>query len=315
MSSFSKQHELMNEDHIEYYHTKAPSFKSRLFKWAFQWSGLKKIMERFSSSRPLIYLSNTPYPTCSLRRVAHVERSQKNGKNIFTLSYKGKASPIVVLYLHGGAFTINFTRPHWNFIRDLIRRNHCTVVAPDFPLLPFDYQTRLEMVYDVYQSLLQQTDPTNILFMGDSSGGNMALALAQLAHERKISAPGHIILLSPWLDVSMSNPELKTNLPFDPMLSYPAAIKVGKAHAGNAAPTFYQVSPLYGQLKDIGRISIFIGTHDILYPDARKLQAFAKAQQVHINYFEYHSMMHTWMLFDMPESQLVKEQIASLISS
>ncbi|MDF2455076.1 MAG: hypothetical protein K0R51_1069 [Cytophagaceae bacterium] len=305
----------MNDDNIEFYNIQAPSFKSLLFKRAFQWSGLKKIMERFSAPGPLLYLINAPYPTRSLKTVANVQRHTQNGKNVFTLSSKVKTSAIVVLYLHGGAFTINFTRPHWRFIRDLIHRNHCTVVAPDFPLLPFDYQTRLEMVYHVYQSLLLKTESKNIIFMGDSSGGNMALALAQLAHERKINAPGQVIMLSPWLDVSMSNPELKTNLPYDPMLSYPAAIKVGKVHAGIAGPTFYQVSPLYGQLKDIGRISIFTGTHDILYPDAKKLKALANAQQVPFNYFEYRSMMHTWMLFDMPESQMVKEQIASLIAS
>ncbi len=305
----------MNEDNEEFYYTQSPSLKSQLIKLVFRVIGLKIIIAWFSSSRPLIYLSNTPYPTASLKRVAHVQRHVEQDKNIFTLSSKVKSSAIVVLYLHGGAFTINFTRPHWSFIRDLIRRNHCTVVAPDFPLLPFDYQVRLEMVYQVYQSLLQKTASSNIILIGDSSGGNMALALAQLAHERKISTPAQVILLSPWLDVSMSNVELKNNLPNDPMLSYPAAIKVGKVHAGNADTTFYQVSPLYGHLKDIGKISVFTGTHDILNPDARRLKQLAKEQQASLNYYEYQSMMHTWMLFNMPESELVKEQIASLISS
>jgi len=305
----------MPEANEEFYYTQSPSLKSLWLKRAFQWSGLKKIMERFSTSRFLMYLSNTPYPTRSVKKVATVTLHTEQGKNVFTLSPKINPSKVIILYIHGGAFTINFTRPHWNFIRDLIRHNHCTVVAPDFPLLPDDYQTRLEMVYKVYESILRKTDSRNIILMGDSSGGNTALALAQLAHENKIETPGQIILLSPWLDVSMTNPELKTNLPDDPMLSYPAAIKVGKAHAGKSPATFYQVSPLYGQLKEIGRISVFTGTKDILNPDARRLKQFAREQQAPLHYYEYQSMMHAWMLFDMPEAQLVKKQIADLISS
>ncbi|MBC7488640.1 MAG: alpha/beta hydrolase [Cytophagaceae bacterium] len=209
-----------------------------------------------------------------------------------------------------------FTRPHWNFIKDLILQTHCAVVAPDFPLLPdYDYKPRLDMVYEVYNKLLETTDNKNLVLMGDSSGGNMALVLAQLLHENNKPTPAQIILLSPWLDVSMSNSVLKTKLPPDPLLSYQSAIKVGKAHAGHADTKFYQVSPLYGKLKGIGKISLFTGTHDILHPDARKLKKIAQEQNVPLNYFEYNSMVHAWMLFDLPESQLVKQQIVSLLKS
>lgn len=306
----------MKRGPYEFYYTQSPSVRSRLIKLIVRLSGLKKIMELFSSSSVAIDLSGTPHPSSSIKKVAYVQESTENGKTVFTLLPKNNPSGSVVLYLHGGAFTINFTRPHWNFIRDLMIQNQCSIVAPDFPLLPqHDYLERLNMIYAVYQTINQKTDSRNIVLMGDSSGGNMALALAQLLKEKGQNIPSQVILLSPWLDVSMSNPELKTNLPKDPMLPYQGAIKVGKAHAGQSRTDFYQVSPLYGSLKDIGEISLFTGTEDILHPDARKLKGMAKEQQADLNYFQYNGMMHTWMLFDMPESALVKKQISTLLNN
>lgn len=306
----------MTQDSIEFYYTKPQSIQSRLFKLILKISGLKLIMKHFSQSKPMINLSSSPTPTGSIKRMAHIDRTLINGRNNFMLTPKNKVSEKVILYLHGGAFTVNFTRPHWNFIKDLMEQNHCRVVAPDFPLLPdYDYKPRLDMVYEVYIKLLETTTSKHIILMGDSSGGNMALALAQLLYENNKPTPAQIILLSPWLDVSMSNSLLKRNLPSDPMLSYQSAIKVGKAHAGDADTKFYQVSPFYGQLKGIGKISLFTGTHDILNPDARELKKIAQEQHVALNYFEYDSMIHAWMLFDLPESQVVKQQIASLLKS
>ena len=44
--------------------------------------------------------------------------------------------------------------------------------------------------------------------MGDSSGGGISLALAQRLREDGYDQPGHVVLLSPWLDATLSNPEI-----------------------------------------------------------------------------------------------------------
>ena len=54
--------------------------------------------------------------------------------------------------------------------------------------------------------------PSNIILVGDSAGGNLALALTRYLVENKNSSkvslpapPGHLILLSPWVDLSTSH--------------------------------------------------------------------------------------------------------------
>ncbi len=41
--------------------------------------------------------------------------------------------------------------------------------------------------------------------MGDSAGGGLALALAELAAEQNEELPSKVILISPWLDTKMEN--------------------------------------------------------------------------------------------------------------
>ena len=47
-----------------------------------------------------------------------------------------------------------------------------------------------------------------LTIMGDSAGGGMSLALAQKFREECLPQPSNIVLLSPWLDITMTNPDI-----------------------------------------------------------------------------------------------------------
>ncbi|CAN5353428.1 hypothetical protein BH11PLA2_BH11PLA2_19620 [soil metagenome] len=53
------------------------------------------------------------------------------------------------------------------------------------------------MILLLYQELLTTHGASNITVMGDSSGGGMALVLAQMARGAGIQQPKDIVLLSP----------------------------------------------------------------------------------------------------------------------
>jgi acetyl esterase/lipase len=85
-------------------------------------------------------------------------------------------------------------------------------------------------------------------------------------------------------------------------------------YAGTADPNNYLISPINGSLKGLGHITIFIGTHDLLIADCRKLERQAEKEHVKIGYHEYKSMMHDWMLFSFPESKNALKQIIETIN-
>ena len=298
---------------MNYLHLQKESIQSHVLKTIFRLSFLKRIMAHELSSK-LVDFIHIPLPPRPLFRNMKIKKTSIHGKHVFTISPKEKCSDTTVLYLHGGAFYLNFTRPHWKLIRQLVGDTNCTVVAPDYPLLPqATYGERLTMAKAVYRQIIREDSNRKIIIAGDSSGGNLALALAETLQKEDIKPPSQIILLSPWLDVAMDNPEIKKIEDVDPMLSLEGAIRTGKHHAGTQDTKNYQVSPLYGNFADTGMISVFTGTADLLNPDARKLRDIAENKKIPLNFFEYPDMVHTWMLFGLPESRTAIQQIVKLI--
>ncbi|MFJ1256964.1 alpha/beta hydrolase fold domain-containing protein [Cupriavidus sp. CuC1] len=137
--------------------------------------------------------------------------------------------------------------------------------------------------------------------MGDSAGGGMALALAQVARDTGRALPGRLVLLSPFLDATGSNPAIDALEPLDPMLSKLGGIECGRVYAGGDPVTLPQVSPIYGSLRGLPPVTLFIGTHDVLLPDCRTYRALAEQQGLPLRYYEYEGMFHVWMLLPMPE--------------
>ncbi|GAB3011058.1 alpha/beta hydrolase [Niabella terrae] len=253
-------------------------------------------------------------PSAFAKRRVHIEKLEAAGHNVFTLSHPTEKNGMLVLYLHGGAYVQGFTKLHWSFITQMIESRHCTVIAPDYPLAPkYTYKATSEFVISVYKQVVANTDPENVILMGDSSGGGLALAVAQQLKKDNISQPAQIILLSPWLDITLSNKEIGALDSRDPFLGIKGLLMAGRAYAGDTDPYHFLLSPIYGSLEGLGVISVFAGTNEMLVADTRKLKLIADAKGIPFRYFEYPGMIHAWMLFDFPESRTARKQIFELI--
>ncbi|HET9826837.1 MAG TPA: alpha/beta hydrolase [Chitinophagaceae bacterium] len=260
---------------------------------------------------------SSPEPPAKILRSCVIQKFQINNRNVFTLkpkNYNGGGKHI--LYLHGGAYVQRFNKFHWEFLAKLVKRTNCTITAPDYPLAPaHTYQKSFEMVSEVYRRLLAMNDPDQLIFLGDSAGGGFSLALAQKMRNEKVSQPAQIILLSPWLDISLKNPEIKDVDPNDPFLGKESLQQAGKLYAGGTNPDYYLLSPINGSLNNLGKISVFIGSNEILVADARKLRSLAENYGIDLNYREYPDMIHAWMFLNLPESRRAKKEIIDLIRS
>lgn len=253
-------------------------------------------------------------PTRKIRSSFRVEKALVDGHAVFTLNHKHTAGQKTILYLHGGAYIDSFVKPHWNFMYTLIQQLDCVIITPDYPLAPENtFKETFTMLSEVYKELMETTNPDGIVMMGDSSGGGLALALAQLASKEKWPQPKQIILLSPWLDISLSNPEIMDIDPSDNFLGADGLKMVGEAFAGGFPKDHYLLSPIYGKLTGLAPVSLFIGSREILVADARKLKKFADEKEITLNYIEYPGMFHAWMLLNLPESKRARKEIIELI--
>ena len=258
---------------------------------------------------------NCPEPPSGILPASHIHKFQINNRNVFTLNPKNKTSSDKhILYLHGGAYVQGFNKFHWEFLAELVRRTNCVIIAPDYPLAPaYTYKESFEMVSAVYRLLCSTIGRNELILMGDSSGGGFALALAQKMRNEQISQPTQIILLSPWLDITLTNPEINDIDPNDPFLGRDSLQQAGKLYAGTTNPDHYLLSPINGSLEGLGKLSIFAGSNEILVADVRKLRSLAEAKGIDLNYYEYASMVHAWMFLNFSEAKKAKKQIIDLI--
>jgi acetyl esterase/lipase len=219
-----------------------------------------------------------------------------------------------ILYLHGGAYLNHPVNWHWNFLHDLSKKFDMTITVPIYPKAPHQhYHESFGQVLPVYENLLTRTNPEVITIMGDSAGGGFGLALAQVFLEKGIPQPGNIILISPWLDITLSNPEIPEFEKIDPMLARYGLVEIGKLYAGDQDTNHYMLSPINGEIKGLGQITIITGTHDLLNPEARSFRALAQEQGIAINYFEYPKMNHCFPLFPIPEAKKAVGRILDIL--
>lgn len=258
---------------------------------------------------------SSPEPPSGISKICYIYKSKINGRNVFTLKPRNNNDTGKhILYLHGGAYVQQFNRFHWDFLAELVKRTNCTITTPDYPLAPAStYKESFEMIGALYNQLFEAVDPDDIILMGDSAGGGIALALAQKMKHEKANQPGQVILLCPWLDITLTNPDIKDIDPSDPFLGKESLQQAGKLYAGDTDPNHYLLSPINGPLNGLGKVSVFVGTNEILVADARKLRSLAKSRGVDLNYYEYANMIHGWMFLNFPESRRAKQQIIDLI--
>ncbi|NUU64331.1 alpha/beta hydrolase fold domain-containing protein [Paenibacillus agri] len=250
-------------------------------------------------------------PSKKLRKEFSVsEETQDDGLKYYTLAPKSGGSGKSIFYLHGGGYTNEISAFHWQLISKLINKTGSTVIVPIYPLAQAQpYYDTFPMLLKLYNKALTTTAPDHLIVMGDSAGGGLALGLAELLNKEKLPQPSDIILFSPWLDASMSNPDIDDLEKVDPVLSKASLLRAAKLYAGGDDLKNYLLSPIYGDLKSLGKISVYVGTHEIFLPDARKLKAMADEQGIAINYTEYPEMFHAWIIFPIPEADKALDDV------
>ena len=246
----------------------------------------------------------------------NLETEQFIGRKVFILTPKNtQKTNKVILYLHGGSYVAETSNDHWRFLEKVVNDTGATIILPDYPLTPkYTYKDVFTMITPLYKEIIEEVDINNLILMGDSAGGGMSLALAERMGEENIQMPNKTILISPWLDVRLQNPEIDEVQKRDKELSKETLKLAGVAYAGEDGIDSYLVNPIDGNLSKLKNITILTGTNDILNPDVHVLQEKAKQIGVNIEIKEYESAGHIWIINNNSSEELVQKGYNDLIN-
>lgn len=218
-----------------------------------------------------------------------------------------------VIYLPGGAYLLEATTFHRQFAEKLVSRFGLSVTLIDYPKSPeHTYRTTHALVQKAYLKLLDRFPDQEFFLMGDSAGGGLALAFLQTLRDQQITPlPRKTVLISPWLDLCMNNPDISAFDEKEQILPLEGLKHAAELFAGGNDLRDPLLSPIYGDLAGLGEIKLYFGTEEVFYPDCRLLvDKISRAQGTRVDWKEGEGLTHAWPIFPFPQSRVTLDEIA-----
>jgi acetyl esterase/lipase len=222
---------------------------------------------------------------------------------------------VTVVYLHGGGFVAPIDAFHVRYVARLAQALGARIVLPDYPLAPeHSWRDSHDAVADLAGRWLEEPEP--VVLAGDSAGGGYALAVAETLRDRGGPQPSHLLLHSPWVDLTTSAPETASFAVRDTWLF------LGKLHAYAAwwagTPDDLdrpEVSPALAGLDGLPPALMFCGTRDLLAPGCRLLASRAAASSWDLTYVEEPDLIHVFPLLPLlPEARRAWRRTLAFLS-
>lgn len=236
--------------------------------------------------------------------------------NTFMTTVEKDFSGYHIFFLHGGGFVMEAVPFHADVIRKLANQGH-RITVYDYPLAPeHSFEEIQEAVYNAYQELRKLYPDDTFAYWGDSSGGGLGLVLQmRLRDENCQDRPKKSVWVSPAVDLTMSNPEIQKYRSIDRSLNFEGSIAAGKLYMGDTDPHDPRISPIYGNLDDLGDMLMFYGENELLRPDCELFaQKIEKTSGSTIQSYMGNNMYHDYlMIITFPESAEAYDKIENFL--
>lgn len=236
-------------------------------------------------------------------------------KGMKVYSYNGsleKENDKKLLYIHGGSYIEEANYYQIRFAMNIAEKTNSTLIFPVYPLAPkVNYKTVYNLIDGLYREMLMYSKEIN--FLGDSAGGGFILSFSMYLRENEKKQPKNIVMLSPWLDISMSNPKLYVYEQKDHMCGVDGTRYEGKLWANGLDLRNYLVSPMFGEFNDLGTMTIIVGGKEILNSDCHILDDKLDKLNIAHNFIEYKGQGHVFGAYPTKEGKMIVDDICNII--
>ncbi len=221
-----------------------------------------------------------------------------------------------VLFFHGGGYSYGNAPLYRDFMSRVGTAARASILYFDYRLAPEDpFPAALDDAVHVARWVATQFDPQRIAFLGDSAGGGLVLATLKKLRDQAAILPRAAVAISPWTDLALTGPSLRTNYQADPMMDAAQFPAIAKRYLGNADPENPYVSPLYGDVAGLPPTLIQAGSDEVLLDDAVRMAETMRAAGCEIELDVWPKMPHVWHLYAriLPEGQQAIDRIGRFL--
>ena len=251
------------------------------------------------------------------------EKFEVDGVKMECLENPGATTERVVLQLHGGGYILPLGDGHRNLgIKQGVVAYASKVYLVDYKIAPQNiYPAALDDAVKAYTEILRRgSNPQDIIVMGDSAGGNLALELSLYLKQNKITQPKMLILISPWAAMDNDFPSRSFNSSRDLILGQNTPLYEEVVKTVSYAKGFDlkdpRLSPVYANLKNLPPMLIQVGGYELFLDEGIELAKKAVADGVKVTLTVYPEMSHDFALLlpELHESVVSFREICDFIN-
>ena len=236
-------------------------------------------------------------PTREPEDVTYREDTVGGVPGIWTLPAGADPSQ-VLLYSHGGGFAVGSAASHRKLAGHLAKALGVVSFVLDYRRAPeHPHPAQVEDGVAAFTGLTERgIAPADITTVGDSAGGNLAVAIPVALRELGRPLPGRMIAFSPWLVMENRGETLVTNAATDALVTPPLleGMIAGVLAGGAIDPTTPLANPLYADLAGLPRLYIDAGGAEALLDNATRLADRARAAGVDVTLSVVEGMQHVF---------------------
>ena len=300
---------------------RTPTFKEKIINWSkyVNWNlDRTKLYEAFTTV-------NSELHSYFLNKYS--QKIYQEGKSRVELFKKVRSNNKKLIIIANGGSFINY----YNERRKIFFIKHILTELDDYDMMFVDLRTGYsnnfpsenEDYIAAYKiSIKLGYNPSNIVFMGDSSGGNVVVSSSIYLNDNNLPMPRALVLLSPYLDATNSVDSRNRNRFKDPLFGAfkeNTGIKIEKY-----MPYFIYIkdksnryiSPIYSNdLKNFPDTLIHVGTNEILEDDSIVFAEKLKKSGIDVKLHDFEDQFHVFHLAETDVSMNALQEIVEYINN
>ncbi len=200
-----------------------------------------------------------------------------------------------ILHLHGGCFNWGTPQAFRQLVGHIAKSAGARAFIPDYRLAPeHPFPAASQDVQACYRGLGDLG--FRVAVTGDSAGGNLALEL--LAAESRNGtgrAPVAAVALSPVTNLTLQGESWETRATTDPFFVRDQVQELVDAYLKGHDPADPLASPLFGGLKGLPPIRVYVGNEEVLLDDSLRYVERALDAGVDVQVHVWEGMAHGFL--------------------
>jgi len=235
-----------------------------------------------------------------------IERAAVPGPDCFWITLPGVYQDRVLLFFHGGGFTMGSTADYLGLCIRLAKAARARVFSVDYRLAPEHvFPAAVDDAVAAYRHLMEEgIFPHHIIPVGISAGGTLVLDLLLTCRDKRLGFPSAAICMCPATDMLFPGASVEKNKDRD-WITPERLHAIRAAYLAGHDPHDSLASPVNASLRGLPRLYVQAGTHELLASDIAAFVEKARWSGTPVQAVVWEGMFHSWQLFagQVPEGQ------------